>query len=190
MKRLPPDKRNKLIMVIAATLGALALVYLLLIAPQNEQNRALATTINGEMLKEQQLKKLIKEADATAAAAADITLLLNKAEEDTASGDAVAWAYDTMRQFRVNRHIDIVSMGQPVLSDEDLIPDFPYKQIKFLVVGTGYYHDLGKFIADLENKYPHMRVLNITIDVFAGAEATSEKLSFRFQIAALVKPTA
>ena len=49
MKRLPPDKRNKLILVVVATLTLIGLVYFLLIGPQNDQNRNLATKTNGEL---------------------------------------------------------------------------------------------------------------------------------------------
>ena len=188
MKRLPSDKRNKLIMVIVGTLAAIGIVYFFLIAPQNDQNARLAADTNTELTKLQQIKRTIKQADATTTAAAEIAVLLNNAEEDIASGDVFAWTYDTIRQFKVNRHIDISTMGQPVQSDEDLIPNFPYKQIQFQIIGTGYYHDIGKFVADLENKFPHMRVLNITIDPNTGADTSLEKLSFRVEIAALVKP--
>ncbi len=188
MKRLPPDKRNKLIMVIVGTAALISAVYFLLIGPQNQENLDLAAKTNAELTKLQQMKKTIKQADATASTAVEIATLLDSAEGDTASGDVFAWTYDTMRQFKVNRHIDITTMGEPVQSDEDLIANFPYKQIKFQIIGTGYYHDIGKFVADLENKFPHMRVLNINIDPYAGADAIPEKLSFRMEIAALVKP--
>jgi hypothetical protein len=188
MKRLPPEKRNKLILVVIGSLGLISLVYFLLIGPQKAQDRALAAQTNKELINLEQMKRTIKEADVTASKVTGIAALLNSAEADTASGDVLAWTYDTMRQFNVNRHIDITTMGQPVESDEDLIADFPYKQIKFEIIGTGYYHDIGKFIADLENKFPHIRVLNINIDPNGASEAAPEKLSFRMEIAALVKP--
>ena len=189
MKRLPPDRRNKLIIVVASTLVLVGLIYRFLISPQNENNAALASETNTELANLQQMKKMMKQADATAKTAEDIAILLNSAEADTASGDVFAWSYDTIRQFKVNRHIDITTMGQPSQSEEDLIPNFPYKQIKFQIIGAGYYHDIGKFISDLENKFPHVRVLNMTMDPFANTDSSSEKLSFRIEIAALVKPT-
>ena len=190
MKRLSPDKRNKLIMVILGTLALIGLVYFILIGPQNEQNRRLAVETKSDESRRDSMGKTILQAETNAKKADAIADQLKDSEKDLVEGDVIVWTYDTLRQFKSNRHVDITTLGQPVQMDEDLLPNFPYKQIQFHIAGTGYYHDLGKFIADLENKYPHMRVLNITIDVFAGAEATSEKLSFRFQIAALVKPTA
>jgi hypothetical protein len=55
--------------------------------------------------------------------------------------------------------------------------------------GTSYYHDLGKFIADFENQFPLFRVLNLEMEPapsVAGAE--KEKLSFKMDVVALVKP--
>jgi Tfp pilus assembly protein PilO len=188
MKRLPPDKRNKLIMVVVATLALISLVYIFLIKSQNDQTSALAAKTKTEQDRAQQIKSLIKQADANASKADAIAVVLDNAESDMASGDVVAWTYNTMQQFKVNRHIDIITMSQPIQLDEDLIPDFPYKQIKFQVTGAGYYYDIGKFLADLENKFPHLRVLNLTIDPNGGTESATEKLSFRIEIAALVKP--
>jgi Tfp pilus assembly protein PilO len=191
MKRLPPDKLNKLIIVIVATLAAVGMVYYLLIGPQKEENQKLAAETVGQVAKLQQIKTSVKQAEVTANKVNEIAQLLGRAEEDTATGDLFAWTYDTIRQFKGNRHIEIKSIGQPVVSDVDLIAGFPYKQIKFQIMGTGYYHDIGKFVADLENKFPHMRVVNLTMDSGSLTESSSgEKLSFRLEIAALVKPNA
>ena len=70
----------------------------------------------------------------------------------------------------------------------DLLPSFPYKQIQFTINGTAYYHDLGKFIADFENNFPHARMVNLVIEPASGADSSNEKLSFRMDIIALVKP--
>jgi len=191
MKRLSPDKRNKLILVIVATLATVGMVYYLLIGPQKEQNQKLAAETVGQIAKLQQIKTALKQAETTADKVNEIGQFLGRAEEDTATGDFFAWTYDTIRQFKGTRHIEIKSIGQPVLADVDIIPGFPYKQIKFQIMGTGYYHDIGKFVSDLENRFPHMRVINLTLDSNSLTENnTGEKLSFRMEVAALVKPNA
>jgi Tfp pilus assembly protein PilO len=187
MKKLSTDKRNKLIMVVVVTATIIGAVYFLLISPQQEQNRTLAKKTSDELARLQTIKKTIKDADANNNKSEKIITQLSSAEADAASGDVFAWTYDTIRQFKVNRHVDITTIGQPIQSDVDILPNFPYKQIKFQIIGNGFYQDIGKFVADLENKYPHMRVLSITIDPNLGAEASPEKLSFRLEIAALLK---
>ena len=69
-----------------------------------------------------------------------------------------------------------------------MIPGFPYKQIRFRSSARGYYHDMGKFVADFENKFPHCRVLNLQADCTGTPPSGGEKLNFRMEIAALVKP--
>ena len=100
-------------------------------------------------------------------------------------GDVFAWTYDTIRRFKAAYKIDLPNIGQPTQGYVDLIPSFPYKQIKFTISGTGYYHDLGKFVSDLENKFPHLRVLNIALEPVG--DQSPEKLTFRMEIAALIK---
>jgi len=48
---------------------------------------------------------------------------------------------------------------------------------------------LGKFVADFENKYPHCRVVNLTADPAGNGPNAGERLGFRMDIVALVKPT-
>ena len=117
-----------------------------------------------------------------------MTQTLSDAENDMASGDLYSWTYNTMRLFKSQYPVAIPEIGHPDVSSVDLFPSFPFKQVKFTVTGTAYYHDLGKFIADFENTYPHIRVVNLQIqpgDTSDGAE----KLSFRMDIIALVKTT-
>lgn len=191
MKRLPPAKRNQLIAVIAGTLGLICLVYFLLISPQNDKNLALGNSIGAESNKLQQMKDTIKQMEATASTLAALTQQLSHAEEDIASGDSYAWTYDTIRKFKTNYHVDIPTdkIGQPAQSDCDLIGNFPYKQIRFSLAGTAFYHDLGKFVSDFENKFPHCRVLNLSADPAGAGPGGGEKLNFRMEIVALVKPS-
>jgi len=185
MKKLSPAKRNHLILVIMVTLAVIGMVYYFLIAPQQQENSKLATDILNNTAKLEQIKKTVQQAAANAQTAPDIADQLNLAETDIASGDMFAWTYDTIRRFKAGYKIEVPNIGQPVQGDVDLIAGFPYKQIKFTLSGTGYYHDLGKFVSDLENKFPHIRVLNLSLEPVG--ELNSEKISFRMEIAALVK---
>jgi hypothetical protein len=77
--------------------------------------------------------------------------------------------------------------------DMAMIPEFPYKAASYTFSGTAYYHDLGKYLADWENQFPYMRVLSLEMvpDEPAGVTSASderERLSFNFEVSALVKP--
>ena len=71
----------------------------------------------------------------------------------------------------------------------DLLPGYPYKQIKLSLIGTAYYHDLGKFIADFENAFPHMRLVNLEVEPSPGTTGpeSAERLGFRMDVVILVK---
>ena len=184
MKRLSPAKRNQLIIVLLVTAALIGAVYFFLISPQNKENSQLIKQTSDRQADLDKYKRIISQAQSTSNQLAALSLQLSNTEQDIATGDTYAWIYDTIRQFKTNYHVDIPTISQPVMGDVDLIPDFPYKQVKFSLVGTAYYHDLGKFIADLENNFPHVRLENLAID----SNGDSELLSFRVDVVALVKP--
>ncbi len=105
------------------------------------------------------------------------------------TGDPAQWIYDTIRNFKEHYKVDVAVNSQLSIGEVDLLAHFPYKQLKVTVNGTAYYQDLGKFIADFENTYPHVRVVNLTINPAGGTGDDSEKLAFKMDIIALVKPT-
>lgn len=190
MKRLPKDKQNKLVITIVGTLAVIGLIYFFLIAPMQEDNQKLAKDVKATRDNLDLIVKSIKQAAANAAEAEVVTVELAKAEEDTASGDLYAWSYDTIRRFKTGYRVDIPTIGQPAVSDNDLLPNFPYKQMRIILRGTGYYHDIGKFIANMENKFPHIRLVNLAMEPDMGPDGGPEKLSFRVDVVALVKPNA
>jgi len=188
MKRLPPAKRQQLIGVLVGTLGLICAVYFLLIHPQNVKNANLAINIKSETAKLQEYQGTIKKMEASSNDLVVVSEQLNHAEADVASGDLYAWSIDTIRRFKTPYHVEIPNVGQPSLSDCDLFGDFPYKQISFSLTGTAYYHDLGRFVADFENKFTHCRVVNLSL-VPVGEVTAGEKLNFKLDIVALVKPS-
>jgi hypothetical protein len=177
-------------MVIVATLGLISLVYFLLIQPQQQGNQKLAHDTNDKMSELDTIKKSIKQAELINANLISTTQQLGHAEDDVVTGDVYGWIYDTIRRFKSTYHVDIPNIGQPVISDVDLIPGFPYKQVRVSLSGTAYYHDLGKFIADFENNFPHIRMVNLSVEPGngTGPGMGGEKLTFRVDVVALVKP--
>ena len=189
MKRLPPAKRNQLIMVVFATMAIISVVYFLLISPQYIKNNQLANETKAAKVKLEQYRATIKLADETATKVADCAFRLGRAEEDIATGDIYAWTYDAIRRFKANYQVDIPSISQPTAGDVEMIADFPYKQVKVTLNGVAHYHDLGKFVADFENTFPHMRLLNLQVEpATAPPGSVPERLSFRMDVATLVRP--
>lgn len=187
MNRISKEKRNQLILVIIATVAVLALIYFGLIVPQNNKLLKIADEKRTADAKLAQIKNTIKQSSDSTTGVTDASYSLLQAENDVASGDIYAWTYDLISQFKKSYNVDIPSISQPTVNDVDVLPNFPYKQqLTVSITGTAYYQDFGKFIADFENKFPHIRVVNLVLD---PAGAGTEKLNFRMDIIALIKPT-
>ena len=187
MKKISQEKRNQLIIVVAITLAVLGLIYFFLIQPQYDSLKNIAGATKTADSKLVSIKNTITNADTVASDLVETTSAVLHNEEDMASGDLYSWTYDTMRHFKQPYRVEIPDVGHPTIGEMDLLPSFPYKQIRFNLVGTAYYHDLGKFIADFENNFPHARVIRLIVEPIPGADINNERLSFRMEIIALVK---
>ena len=109
-----------------------------------------------------------------------------------AVGDLYSWMINMVSTFRRDyANVELPQFGpSAVAEDMNLFPKFPYKQATLSVGGKAHYHDLGVFISDLENKYPHLRILNLDLRQSEGGSGVDkEKLAFTMEIVALVKPT-
>jgi Tfp pilus assembly protein PilO len=181
-----PQKRNQLFLALGVTVLLIGGLIFGLIRPQYDKLSSIRKQTQDTQEHYKDIENLIHQSNATAGALAGLTNDLASAESDMATGDIYAWTVDTMRHFKATYKVEVTEIGQPSMSEVDIIPNFPYKQLRFNIKGTGYYHDIGKFIADLENKFPHMRVLNVEMTP-VGAE--TEKLAFSMDVVALVKST-
>ena len=189
MNKLTKEKRDHLILVGIGTLALLTLIIYGLIRPQYAVVSKINEQISAARNDFQSKKDTIKTVNTVSNQLAGLTDTLAQAESDTASGDPAVWIYDTIRNFKEHYNVDISVNSQLAIGDVDLLPHFPYKQLRVTVAGTAYFHDLGKFIADFENAYPHARIVNLTLDASGGPGNDNEKLAVRMDIIALIRTT-
>jgi len=185
MKKLPKEKRNQVILVWLITVAVIAGWAFVVLDYQ----------MNGRLNAKLQLEKRVEQFKSMTNQLAQAEELQKKADEASyrleiieskmANGDTFTWALNTIRDFTKGRQVEIPQISQPAITDCTLLPGFPYQQAKLTVAGSAFYHDLGLFIADLENQFPHARISNLDIQ---PNTTESEKLSFRFDISFLVKP--
>jgi Tfp pilus assembly protein PilO len=189
MNWLPKDKekRKQLFLAVIITVGVVVLIIFGLIDPQIKGIADTKEKIKAAQDKLQTIHDAIQKANEITLQLADVTSTLSHAEEDMASGDVLYWTIGTVNNSKAGFKVEIPTVGQPVKSDVDLLGHFPYKQAKFTVNGTAYYHDFGKFIAAFENKYPHIRVVNLSLEPTSEAGANGEKLAFSMELIALIK---
>ena len=190
LSKLPKEKLNRLILVILATLIAIAGLYFGLIRRQNENLVRLAQQKAAAAKKLQVIREALHRADQIKAQLDEAKTTLTAAESDIASGDLYAWVIDWLRQYKAPYKVEIPQFSQlGAPADVNLLPRFPYKQTTLTVAGTAHYHDLGRFLADLENQFPHVRLLNLSLDVNAvSTSVETETLSFKLDIVTLAKP--
>ena len=190
LNKLPQEQRNKLVLIVLITLIAIAGLYFGLIRRQNENLARLAQQKAAATKKLDVVRDAIHRADQIKVELDEAKTTLAGAESDIASGDLYAWVMNWLRQFKAPYKVEIPQysqLGSP--TDVTLLPDFPYKQTMLTVAGTAHFHDLGQFLADLENQFPHVRLLNLSLDVNAPALTSEpETLSFKMDIVALAKP--
>jgi len=188
-RKLPKEKRNKLVLVALLTLVAVAGLYFLLLQRQNQSLARLAQQKAAASQKLQAVLDALHRADRIKAELEDARNSLSTAESDVASGDLYAWVINSLRQFKAPYKVDIPQFSQlGTPADVNLLPNFPYKQATLTVAGTAHFHDLGQFLADFENRFPHVRLLNLSLDANAPSPTTEpETLSFKMDIVTLVK---
>lgn len=186
MNFLPKNKqkRQQFFLALGTVIVLLVGIDFGVIHPQHSKLAALKQQTTDTRAKLQADSVVIRESTANSAELADLSQQLASNELDMASGDIYAWTLDTVRHFKANYRVDVPEIGQPSISAMDQFPKFPYQQLRFSIRGTGYYHDIGKFIADFENEYPHMRVEDLDMVPVGGG---TEKLSFKAEVVALVK---
>ncbi|HMJ89964.1 MAG TPA: hypothetical protein VK530_09115 [Candidatus Acidoferrum sp.] len=193
-RRLPKEKRDKLILVALGTVAAVAAVYFALINIQREKWK-------GEEKKRVEAEQKVAQGKATLKLEAtvesnftDAAARLKSAETHLASpNDMYSWLIQTMNKFRLGYNVDIPQYSRETPTEVGVFANFPYQAATFTVSGTAHYHDLGKFLTDFENAHPYIRVQNLDLEPAGdatGSASTREKLTFKMNLLTLVRPTA
>lgn len=184
---IPKDKQRKVTLVGIVTGGALVGLWFGLLSGQYAGLDELANRIDAAQHKQNTAVKALdgaKQLEAELRAEAEKLALV---EAGMASGDLSAWVYNKVRQFKLPYRVEIPQFSSIVEGETTLLPKFPYRQVTMTIGGTGFFHDIGTFVADFENQFPHMRVEKLELEPapsLAGAE--KEKLSFRMNVVVLV----
>lgn len=188
--KLTKEKRNNLILVIVITLAALGGIGFGLIKYQYQRLDQLAERKVNAQRKFAQMEDAVRNSARIETDLAQARQTLSQLETDIApSGDLYSWVISALRSFKAPyREVEIPQYSQiGPTTDMPMLPGFPYKQASMTVAGKAHFHDLGRFLADFENRFPHIRILNLGLDV-DGNPHDPELLAFRMDIVTLVNP--
>jgi Tfp pilus assembly protein PilO len=191
MSKISKAQKEQLIGIGAGTVALMGILwYFGVTAKQEELSKTEKNTaqIRDTLRKEEGTMRLGEEIAEKLEAR---TQLLEKRESLLAPDrDAYAWIISTINPFiQTRKGVNIYHYSQPEVTELGIIPDFPYKWATFHLEGTGYYHEFGKFFADLENSYPCFRVQNLDINASTANGIEAEKLNVVFDLVVPVKPS-
>lgn len=191
---LSKEKRDQLILTGLMSVMIIVAVWMLLITPTKGKLTKFDAEVNAS-------GGQLADAEAKVARAGQIELemqavgkRLGAMEMDMVEGDPALWIRVKLNEFvREGGHqLAERNVGQPEEIEIGALPDFPYQAIKFRIYGTGFYHDVGRFIAELENSYPFVRVQQLDLlpnDVGEQFGPGGDLLIYSFEIVVPIKPT-
>lgn len=192
LTKLTKEKKKHLAAVVFVTVLLLAALGHFLIQAGYQKLSGLDQKKRAAREKLEQMQSAVKNSKQVEATFHESQQALTEREMGMASGDLYSWMHSTLRKFQRGYKVEIPQIS-PVSAptDVNLFPKFPYKQAALAVAGTAYYHDLGRFIADFENEFPLMRIVNLNLEMNPAPSATAsdrDKLAFKMEIVTLVKP--
>lgn len=205
MNKLSKEKRDKLILVCIAIVGVLGALYTFVLGAQKDQLATLETQITGVKGKLSKAEMMVRNAETIEKTLEQNKTVIETRQENMApQGQYYYWFLKLVDQFRKDEKLDtgfIMDITQPEFVDAGILPKFPYKAASFGLRLNGHFFEIGKFVSELENRFPYFRVQNVRMSPHgsgisgmnarqpsAPVENTQEKLIVELRVVALVKP--
>jgi hypothetical protein len=194
MNNLPKAKRDQLILISVFTVGIIAALIFFVMDAQRVQLKQTAVKTETMRTKLNLADKLSREEPQLTERLQNSVKSLGTREALLApERDTYAWLLQNMAQFlSTHRGAGITPAGisQPDVTEAMLLPKFNYKAATFHVKASGFFHDFGRFVADLETEFPYVRVQNVDmVRTSGGALSDPEKLNISFDMVMLMQPS-
>jgi hypothetical protein len=195
IKKLPKEKRDQLLLIAIGTVALSLALYFGLVKAQKRKLERIARQTTEQQDRVGSASRVVDSRDEIEKTLADKVERLKGIEQTMASGDMYSWMITTINRFRADRKVEIPQFSREVTTEIGMFPKFPYKAALFHIRGTAHFHELGKFVADFENTFPHIRIQNIDLEpasqtAATGASTEPEKLSFKLELVTLINPNA
>ena len=189
MSNSPKQKREKLILAAMASLAGIAGIWFGLLEPQWNGLRNKAKLLSETQGKLQTVQRELRLTEGFKASLDSVRRQILDMEAKMPTGDVYRWAIRSITSLQTNS-VEIANLEPPRIGESTILPKVPYKTALLSVNGTAHYHDFGRFLANLENSFPHMRLQRLELEPMQFGEATSagqEQLNFKLEIIALIK---
>ena len=191
MNKLSKEKRNQVILVWMMTLMVAAAWAFVVLSWQLDAKHQADKNLTDRQRQFVAMTNTLNRADIIQQDMADAEQALSALESHMVTGDPYSWALDALSKFKQNYEVDLPQFGQPNVTENTLLPKFPYRQVSLTVAGTAYFTDLGMFVSDFENHFPFARIVNLDTEpgpAVGAGEREREKLNFKMDVVFLVKP--
>jgi Tfp pilus assembly protein PilO len=192
MKKLPKEKRDRLILVFLGTCAVLTGLYFGLISFQRKSLEAMTNRRENQKTKLKDGERLASSMPQIQKNLEEVSGRLKNIESTMPSGDMYSWIILTVNTFKENYKVEIPQFSREVPAKVGMFATFPYRAVIFNLRGTAHFHDFGRFVADFENTFPYMRIQNIELDPSSASNSNlqtdAEKLAFKMEIVTLVNP--
>ncbi|MCX8156336.1 MAG: hypothetical protein N3J91_07815 [Verrucomicrobiae bacterium] len=183
------DRDKQLLLMIVGISAAVVGAYYWLVIRTEQHLLAQAREQRSHWLEQaEETRKLAAQWDQLQAQLLAASNALRELERELPTGDVYRWQ---LQRFLNPRAPGIlVSDVEPPKAADPLIPgtNTPYATVSFGLNGRARFHDFGRFLADLENRYLHMRVEALELqpsmpDAIQSEEA--RRLFFRLELLSL-----
>ena len=178
--------KKQLALTSAATLAICVASWTFFTSPVNARASALQnqldlaqSTLVGTQRKAANLPKIENDLDV-------LERRLKATSERLINGDQYLWVLQNLAKYQVADGLEFTAFDQPQEMDWGLPGADRLKATSFLVKGVGFYQELGKFTAALENDYPGLRFRAVTVS--PSEPRTSGKVTFTLDIVGLLSP--
>ncbi|MGC8744577.1 MAG: hypothetical protein ACP5T0_11925 [Verrucomicrobiia bacterium] len=190
--KLSKEKQQYLLLIALGTIVVVVALYFAVMANQFEKIAALDKQIAEAAANVDKARKSINKAneiqeelDRLKATLADI-----ETNNIPTQGNEYSWFVDTLRKFLIpyQNQIDVPYRSRGTIGEVGMFPVFPYKAATFSIRGTGTYHQFGRFLAELENKFQFFRVQKIILSpALSESPEQLQKLEFETDIVTLLR---
>jgi Tfp pilus assembly protein PilO len=164
-KKLPKEKKERLIAVCLGTGLLLALLNFFLIGFQQDRLAELERAISDRKDKVAKADQMVRMSARIAEKLEQTRKAVQEQEALMPSLDQYRWVVETIPPFMHARNVQFEECTpKPKVQNVTLLPKFStYKTAAFTIKASATFHDFGKFLAEFENQYQYVTIENLKI---------------------------
>ncbi|MGC8829181.1 MAG: hypothetical protein ACP5K7_11875 [Verrucomicrobiia bacterium] len=190
--KLTKEKQQYLLLIALGTVIVVVALYFAVMANQFDKIAALDKQIAEAAANVDKARSAINKANAIEEELQQLKATLSEIETNNIPtlGNEYSWFVDTLRKFLIpyQNQIDVPFRSRGVVGEVGMFPTFPYKSATFSIRGVGSYHQIGRFLADLENKFQYFRIQKIILSpALSDSPEQQQKLEFDTDIVTLLR---